>query len=377
MRSRLPSTNVQAFLGALIDSARGGNVYATARLISMCEDMEAAPDVAIALEKVGSDRKANVLGITGAPGAGKSTTVSALVQSFRSKGLRIAVLAIDPSSPYSGGALLGDRVRMREHAADSGVYIRSMASRGALGGLSRATPQAVQALDIVGFDVVILETVGVGQAEVDVLSVADTVVVVSAPGQGDDIQAAKAGILEIADVYAVNKADNPGAKRLAQQLRQTAVLSQTGGGEDRWSRPVVMTIAAEMDVGQLVAAIADHRAWLSHKDNLAQRQSARASMLLRSTILGLVDSWLASAAGREESARLTHDVMAGQIDNSQAATAAFAALAAATRTSAVERSDRPDALGRRPDDSKKEQGGPYALLTLGRPAGRTKNSTLG
>ena len=369
MRSRLPSTNVPAFLGALIDSARGGNVYATARLISLSEDMEAAPDVAMALEKAGRDRKANVLGITGAPGAGKSTTVSALVQSFRSKGLRVAVLAIDPSSPYSGGALLGDRVRMREHAADSGVYIRSMASRGALGGLSRATPQAVQALDIVGFDVVILETVGVGQAEVDVLSVADTVVVVSAPGQGDDIQAAKAGILEIADVYAVNKADNPGAKRLAQQLRQTAALSQTGGGDDRWSRPVVMTIAAEMDVGQLVAAIADHRAWLSHTDNLAQRQSARASMLLRSTIQGHLDSWLASAAGRTESARLTHDVMAGQINNSQAAAAAFAALAAATRTSGVERSDPQDALGRLPDDSKKERGRPVRVIDT-RPVGR-------
>src|SRR5579875_4048431 len=166
-----------------------------------------------------STGKAFVVGITGPPGTGKSTLVDRLITAFRSRGLKVGVLAVDPSSPVSGGALLGDRVRMQDHATDSGVFIRSMASRGQLGGLSAATPQALRVLDAAGFDLILIETVGVGQAEVDIASLADSTIVLVAPGMGDAIQAAKAGILEVADIFAVNKADRPQAQQTVRDLR--------------------------------------------------------------------------------------------------------------------------------------------------------------
>jgi LAO/AO transport system kinase len=181
-------------------------------------------DVTIALMPyVGSAR---VIGLTGSPGVGKSTTTSALVSAYRGQGLRVGVLAVDPSSPFSGGALLGDRVRMQDHATDSGVYIRSMASRGHLGGLAWSTPQALRVLDAAGCDVVLVETVGVGQAEVEVASLADSTLVLVAPGMGDAIQAAKAGILEIADIFVVNKADRDGADQAARDLRHMLSLGE-------------------------------------------------------------------------------------------------------------------------------------------------------
>ena len=213
----------------LVESALAGSVRATARLLSWIEtpgDRAAAVSAAL----VGRPRTAAVWGLTGPPGVGKSTITAALVAAVRATGRRVAVLAVDPSSPFTGGALLGDRVRMAEHVTDSGVFIRSMASRGHLGGLSPATPAAVDLMSALGFDVVLVETVGVGQNEVDVLRLADTVVVITAPGAGDGIQAAKAGILEIADILVVNKSDRDGAASAVRELKAMVALGRSGRG---------------------------------------------------------------------------------------------------------------------------------------------------
>src|SRR5436309_13167656 len=219
----------------LVDRARAGDARAVARLISLVENASPALREVMAglMPHVGH---AWVIGLTGSPGVGKSTSTSVLVAAFRAGGKRVGVLAVDPSSPFSGGALLGDRVRMQEHALDDGVYIRSMASRGHLGGLSWATPQALRVLDAAGCDVVVVETVGVGQAEVEIASMADTTAVLVAPGMGDAIQAAKAGILEIADIFVVNKADRDGADQTARDLRHMLALGQRRGADD-WQPP--------------------------------------------------------------------------------------------------------------------------------------------
>lgn len=193
---------------------------------------------------------AQVVGVTGPPGAGKSTLVSALIGEWRRRGLRVAVAAVDPSSPFSGGAILGDRIRMGDHTADDGVYIRSLASRGRVGGLSLATARVVDVLSAAGFDVVLVETVGAGQSEVEIADVADTKIVVTPPGLGDDIQAAKAGILEIADILVVNKADLPGADHTQAHLLQMAHLTARGD----WQIPVLKTVATS---GEGVAALVD------------------------------------------------------------------------------------------------------------------------
>jgi LAO/AO transport system kinase len=203
-------------------------------------------------------RRGHVVGITGPPGSGKSTLVSALIGEWRRRGRRVGVLAVDPSSPYTGGAILGDRIRMMEHAADRDVFVRSMASRGELGGLAAATWIAAAALDAAGFDPILIETVGAGQAEVEIARLAETTVVVEVPEMGDEIQAIKAGLLEIADIIAVNKADRPGADRAARQLR--AMLSTAGGRVQRQPPPVLMTTATTGDgVVALANAIDAHR----------------------------------------------------------------------------------------------------------------------
>ncbi|MBO0820602.1 MAG: methylmalonyl Co-A mutase-associated GTPase MeaB, partial [Nocardiopsaceae bacterium] len=201
----------------LAERVRAGDPRSLARVISLVESGDAS--VRSVMKKLmPSGSGARVIGLTGAPGAGKSTVTGALVTAFRKDGVKVAVLAVDPSSPFSGGALLGDRVRMADHATDSGVFIRSMASRGQLGGLAAATPQAVRALDCAGFGVILVETVGVGQAEVEIASAADSAVVLVVPGMGDSIQAAKAGVLEIADVLVVNKADRPDTQPTVRDL---------------------------------------------------------------------------------------------------------------------------------------------------------------
>jgi LAO/AO transport system kinase len=207
-----------------------------ARLISLIEDGSPMLRQVAALLASRTGR-AQIVGITGSPGVGKSTSTSALVTAFRAAGERVGVLAVDPSSPFTGGALLGDRVRMQEHATDPDVYIRSMASRGHLGGLAWATPQALRVLDAAGCDVILVETVGVGQSEVEVAGLADTTVVLLAPGMGDGIQVAKAGILEIADIYVVNKADRDGADNVLRDLR--AMLALAGGNAQSWRPPII------------------------------------------------------------------------------------------------------------------------------------------
>ncbi len=209
---------------------------------------------------------ATTIGLTGAPGVGKSTIATALVRMARDDGRRVAVLAIDPTSPYTGGALLGDRVRMQEHATDPDVFIRSMATRGHLGGMSLAAPEAVRILDAAGFDLVIVETVGVGQAEIDVAAATDTTIVVLAPGLGDAIQMAKAGILEVADLFVVNKADRDGAGDVVRELRQMLHL----GAARPWDPPVLATTAADgTGIDELWREVDRHRAWLGSSGTLA------------------------------------------------------------------------------------------------------------
>lgn len=259
----------------LVAQARAGEPRAVARLVSMVED--ASPrlrEVMAAL--VPHAGRAHVVGLTGPPGVGKSTTTSALVSALRAAGKRVGVLAVDPSSPFSGGALLGDRIRMSEHALDEGVYIRSMAARGQLGGLSWATPQAVRVLDAAGCDVVLVETVGVGQSEIQVVGLADTTVVLLAPGMGDGIQAAKAGILEIGDVYVVNKADRDGADQVLRELR--GMLRMAERPEGSWQPPVVSTVAREgTGIDEVVEQLDAHLAWLAGdgRRDRARRRRAR------------------------------------------------------------------------------------------------------
>ncbi|SDT15461.1 LAO/AO transport system kinase [Nocardioides scoriae] len=259
---------------ALVERARQGDPRSVARLISLVED--ASPllrEVMAGL--VAHAGHAQVVGITGPPGVGKSTSTSALVGVLRRQGRRVGVLAVDPSSPFSGGALLGDRVRMQEHALDPGVYIRSMASRGHLGGLSWATPQALRVLDAAGCDVVLVETVGVGQSEVEVAAMADTTLVLLAPGMGDGIQAAKAGILEVGDVFVVNKSDRDGAAQVRRELRSVVALSERAAGA--WTPPIVMTSADRGEgVEEVAAAIGSHHEHLVASGELERRRRRRA-----------------------------------------------------------------------------------------------------
>lgn len=257
--------------GALVTAATRGDRPALARVLSLVE--EGGPGAREVARLVHPHTgRATTVGITGSPGAGKSTLTSALVGRVRSDGLEVAVLAIDPSSPFTGGAILGDRVRMSEHALDDGVFIRSMATRGHLGGLAVAAPDAVRVLDAAGKPWVLLETVGVGQVEVEVAGEADTTVVVVNPGWGDAVQANKAGLMEIADVFVINKADRPGVADTRRDLEQMLDLS----APDDWRPPVVATVGTEGDgVDELWEVLRAHRAHLEATGELAVRRAAR------------------------------------------------------------------------------------------------------
>jgi LAO/AO transport system kinase len=258
----------------LVERARDGDSRAVARLISLVEDESPLlREVMAALAPHAG--QAHIIGITGSPGVGKSTSTSALVTAYRATGKRVGVLAVDPSSPFSGGALLGDRVRMQDHATDSGVFIRSMASRGHLGGLAWTTPQALRVLDAAGFDVVLVETVGVGQSEVEIAGMADTTIILLAPGMGDGIQAAKAGILEVGDIYVVNKADRDGVQNVTRDLR--AMLALADRAADAWVPPILKTVASRNEgVDEVVVAIEDRLTWMRANGVLTERRRTRA-----------------------------------------------------------------------------------------------------
>lgn len=260
---------------ALVEQARAGTPRAVARLLSLVDHQHPAlPEVMAALAPLAG--RAHVVGLTGPPGVGKSTTTNALVRELRERGRSVAVLAVDPSSPFSGGALLGDRIRMQDATGDPGVFIRSLASRGHLGGLSVSTPQAIRVLDAAGFDTVLVETVGVGQSEVEVAGLADTTLVLLAPGAGDGIQAAKAGILEIGDVFVVNKADRDGADATVRDLRHMIQMGDRSA-PGLWRPPVVRASAMNGDgVVEVLAGIGEHLAWMAKGGELHRRRVARA-----------------------------------------------------------------------------------------------------
>jgi LAO/AO transport system kinase len=259
--------------------------------------------------------QARVIGLTGSPGVGKSTVTAALVAAYRAAGQRVGVLAVDPTSPFSGGALLGDRVRMQNHATDDGVFIRSMASRGQLGGLAWATPQALRILDAAGFGLVLIETVGVGQAELEIASLADTTLVIVAPGMGDSIQAAKAGILEIADVFVVNKSDRPGAQEVVRDLRTMLSMGEWPPG--RWKPPIVSTAAAASDragLDDLVERIGQHQTWLDSSGELAARRRTRAREEIAAIAVAVLRERMGALPGDQRMAELAVRVAAGETD---------------------------------------------------------------
>jgi LAO/AO transport system kinase len=266
----------------LVALAREGNRTALARLLSIVE-RGGAPARAVGRLTYPLGGTARTIGITGAPGAGKSTLTNSLVAALRGDDLDVAVLAIDPSSPFTGGAILGDRVRMGEHALDDGVFIRSMATRGHLGGLALATPEAVRVLDATGHERILIETVGVGQVEVEVASSADTTIVVVNPGWGDEVQAAKAGLLEIADVFVINKADRPGAADAHRDLDQMLELSAPSDG---WRPPIIDTVALEgTGIAELWAALRDHERHLESSGLLKRRRAERLERELRDIVV--------------------------------------------------------------------------------------------
>jgi len=297
-----PSSTLNPELSTLLEGVLAGRARDIGRAISAVEVTGGAPEVTGPLfSRTG---RARVLGITGPPGAGKSTLVLRLAQALRKRGKTVGIVAVDPSSPFTGGAILGDRIRMAEIYTDPGVFIRSMATRGALGGLARATSDAVDVLYAAGFDVVLIETVGVGQDEVDIVKAAETIAVVLVPGQGDDIQAIKAGILEIGDVFLVNKADREGADRLVAELSMMLDLSPAHG----WRPPIVKTAATgNVGVEDALAALESHGKYLADSgEGLARRRRrARARLLaiLEERFRGRVERDAPRREGLEEAAR--------------------------------------------------------------------------
>jgi LAO/AO transport system kinase len=300
---------------SLVVAACTGDRRALSRLISLVENNSAVRPAVLARIYPLTGR-ARLLGVTGPPGVGKSTLVNRMVGSFRAGGQQVGVVAVDPTSPFSGGAILGDRVRMQERAVDPGVFIRSLATRGHLGGLSLATRDVVRVMDAAGFEIIIVETVGTGQSEVDIMDLAHTVIVVSAPGAGDDIQAQKAGILEIADVLVVNKADRDGADQLVAQLQMMLDLAPASGAADTWRPPIVRVVASEgTGVETLLAAGASHAAWLAEGDRMAERLNRRAGRELYELVAHLAADAAQTAAETDgQWMQLVADVAARRLD---------------------------------------------------------------
>jgi LAO/AO transport system kinase len=296
----------------LLEAARAGDRAALARLLSLVErGGEAARAVGRLTHPEGG--AAYTVGVTGAPGAGKSTLTARMVAVLRAGGDRVAVLAVDPTSPFTGGAILGDRVRMQDHALDDGVFIRSMATRGHLGGLALAAPEAVRALDAAGYPWVLLETVGVGQVEVEVAGEADTTIVVVNPGWGDAVQAAKAGLLEIADVFVVNKADRPGVGEAERDL--AGMLELTVAVEGGWVPPIVRAVGTTGEgAEEIVAAIRAHRGWLESTGGLTERRAARTAEELKSILVARLVERLRGVDRGDAFEAARADVLARRVD---------------------------------------------------------------
>jgi len=315
---------------AVLADARRGDARCIGRLLSWAEHDNAqlralGTELNLATMPAGKSH-AYVLGVTGAVGVGKSSCTAALVSAWRAQDARVAVLAVDPSSPLSGGALLGDRIRMQDHAGDPGVFIRSLASRGQLGGLSCAVPEALRVLEHVGFDVVIVETVGVGQAEVDIATLADSTLVLLAPGMGDGIQSVKAGILEIADVFVVNKSDHTGADAAIRDLKNLLALGGRHSVPGAWRPRIVSTVATTgQGISELMSAVAAHREWSERSGERMHRRTRRAARQLE--LLVLEELRLRSSGGVADTnllARLAEAVARGERDPYGAAAALLA-----------------------------------------------------
>jgi LAO/AO transport system kinase len=294
----------------LVDGLKNGDRRTIARLISLVEDE--APELAEIVRAIGPlARGAYTVGLTGSPGVGKSTLTAALVGVLRERQQRVAVLAVDPSSPFTGGALLGDRLRMQRHATDPEVFIRSMATRGRLGGLAWATPHALRILDASGAQTILLETVGVGQAEVEISNASDTTIVVLAPGLGDSVQANKAGLLEIADVFVVNKADRDGAKQARRDIEQMLDL----GTQKAWRPPVLLCSAESGDgVEEVWSAVEEHRQALESSDELNKRRQHRAAREISEIALVGMRKAIGEIGEGDFLDQLADEVVAGRMD---------------------------------------------------------------
>ncbi len=293
-----------------MEAAREGQRIALARLMSLVErgGDEARLVGAQTYSQVGG---AYTVGMTGAPGSGKSSLTAALASVVRSEDERLAILAIDPSSPFTGGAILGDRVRMQEHVTDDGIYIRSMATRGHLGGLSLATPQAIRVLDALGWPWVLVETVGVGQVEVDIAAAADTTIVVVNPGWGDAVQANKAGLMEVADIFVINKADRKGVDETRRDIQQMLELSSLGD----WEPPILMTVATDqIGVDELWEKVGEHREYLEKCGELEARRTRRVDAELTEIVNRSLEKKVIATMDRPETAELKEKLMRGEID---------------------------------------------------------------
>jgi GTPase len=295
-------TNLQHW----VDRIRAGDVRALARAISTIEDNR--PESRELLKALFNfSGRARVIGLTGAPGAGKSTLVDQLAREYRKQERTVGIIAVDPTSPYTGGAILGDRIRMQSHHADAGIYIRSMATRGNLGGLARATTDAATVLDAAGKDIVLIETVGVGQDEIDIVRLADVTVVILVPGMGDDVQTIKAGIMEIADIFVINKSDREGADRVEREIRSMQSLAIRS---DKWTPPIIKAVATEgKGIAELAATIVNYEQYLQQKDLLLKKKiSSWRERLIEMLRDSLLERLLSERLPEPEIARLAADI---------------------------------------------------------------------
>ncbi len=295
----------------LIESIRSGNKRSGARAISIIEN-NSSEKISLLKLLAKNKVKARIIGITGSPGAGKSTLVDGLIRQLRRQNLTVGILAIDPSSPFTGGALLGDRVRMQKHATDDGVFIRSMGSRGTLGGLAKATKDAVKVLDLLGYDVIIIETVGVGQSELEIMNLAETTLVVLHPGAGDTIQAFKAGLMEIADLFVVNKSDLPGAKKLIHELELLLEMTKIRTA-NLWITPIIETIATQnQGIESLCGQIEAHYQFLLEKGILEQKRRLSLEKEVFDTLFELLEQKVKNYQDKEEYSDLRDMLIKGE-----------------------------------------------------------------